>query len=146
MRKEDLSESLSAFSDRTREPTDEDLRSVLGNAYAPWALLLAGLPERIGPVEPVWGFTGARYGWGLRIRYKKRVIVYMTPQKNRFLVSFALGEKAVAAASVARLPAAVLSVIDAAPRYPEGRGVRFEVRNSRQVAALLKLARVKNEN
>jgi hypothetical protein len=46
----------------------------------------------------------------------------MTPQKGRFLASFALGEKAVLAARAAGLPAALLAAVDAAPRYAEGRG------------------------
>ncbi len=45
------------------------------------------------------GFTAASTGWGLRVRYKERVILYMTPQQNQFLVSIVLGEKAVAAAA-----------------------------------------------
>jgi hypothetical protein len=138
--------SLSAFGDKSRPPSEAELRAALGAAHAAWAQLLERAAERIGPVAPVWGFTSAKSGWGLRVRRGERVILYMTPRRGSFLVSFALGEKAVAAARARRLPAAVLAAIDTAPRYAEGRGVRFEVRRAREVPALAALAGIKHEN
>ena len=60
-----------------------------------------------------------------------------------FLASFALGEKAVQAARKSGLPAAVLDAIDHAPKYAEGRGVRFEVRRKQDVASIEELAMLK---
>lgn len=78
--------------------------------------------------------------------HRQRVILYMTPQKDQFLVSLALGERAVAAAHAAKLAPSVLQVVDAAPRYAEGRAVRLCVRGSRQLPALARLAEIKREN
>lgn len=136
--------ALSAFTDKGRPPTEDGLSAVLGKAHAPWLRLQQLVADRIGPVSPVWGFTSASTGWGLRLRRNERVIVYMTPGEGKFLVSFALGEKAVAAAHAKGLPAAVLAAIDAAPRYAEGRGVRFEVRHGRELGPLADLAQIKN--
>lgn len=135
--------TLSAFSEKAHPPTDDALRLVLGKAYGPWLELLALVADRIGPVTQVWGFTSASTGWGLRVRHKERVILYMTPQPNQFLVSFALGERAVAAARAARLSASVRKAIEDAPRYAEGRGVRLEIRRSRQLASLVTIAQIK---
>ena len=44
------------------------------------------------------------------------------------------------------LPDEIKQVIKDAPVYPEGTGVRFEVRSSQDVASALKLARFKLEN
>lgn len=131
---------------RGEPPTDAELRALLGASHRAWVLLLARIAERIGPVSPVWGITSRKAGWGLRVRRGERVIAYLSPRSGHFLVSFALGEKAVAAARERRLPAAVLAAIEAAPRYAEGRGVRFEVRSARQVPALASLAGVKHEH
>ena len=138
--------TLSAFHDKTRPPTQEDLRSVLGTRYAAWTRLLALIAERIGPTTEVWKFTSASTGWGLRILQKDRVIVYMAPQSNQFLVSFALGAKAVVAARAAKLHSSIMDAIEAAPHYAEGRGVRIAVRDSRQLAALARLAQIKSES
>lgn len=138
--------ALSVLDDRSHEPTEQDLRRVLGEAYEPWSRLIAAVGERIAPLAPLWAYTGASAGWGLRLVHRKRVILYMTPQSGQFLVSFALGEKAVAAAKGRRLPAALLKSIDAAPRYAEGRGLRLEVSRNSQVPPLAALAQVKREN
>lgn len=138
--------AISAFDDKAAPPTRDDLRSTLGSAHAAWTRLPALIAERIGPVTEVWKFTSASTGWGMRLLHEGRVIVYMTPQRKQFLVSFALGEKAVVAARAAKLPASVLDVIDAAPRYAEGRGVRIPVRSSRQLASLARLAQIKRES
>ena len=137
---------LSALDEKTRQPTPADLQAVLNRAYAPWAKLIALVAERIAPITEVWKYTSASTGWGLRLLHKDRVILYMTPQRDQFLVSFALGEKAVATARAAKLHASVLDAIDAAPRYAEGRGVRIVVRNARQLAPLARLAEIKHAN
>ena len=133
--------ALSAFVDKARPPTKEQLASILGKARGAWDALrtdpaLAGLGEE-------WGFTSTSNGWGFRLRDEKRVIVYMTPQKGRFLASFTLGEKAVLAARAAGLPAALLAAVDAAPRYAEGRGFRVEVRTVKDARAIAVLAGIK---
>ncbi len=138
--------SLSAFGDKTRQPTDDELSRTVGRAYGAWRRLIALVEERIESVTEVWGYSGAASGWGLRVRHRERVLLYMTPKQDGFLVSFALGEKAVAAARAARLPKLVLETIDAAPRYAEGRGVRFDVRTLRQAASLADLAEIKHRS
>ena len=137
---------LSVLTDKSQEPTDENLRDVLGTAYEVWTQLIDTVAERIGPTTQVWGFTSKSTGWGLRLRQKDRVILYMTPQTGKFLVSFALGEKAVAAAKLYRLSPTLLKAVEDAPRYAEGRGVRIEVTAKRQVQGLAILAQVKSDN
>lgn len=134
---------LSAFGEKAKAPTDDDLRAILGPVYPSWGKLLAAIRERISPIAEVWAFTSATTGWGLRLRHKDRVIVYMTPQHSQFLASFVLGEKAVAAAQATRLPAAIRDAIAAAPRYAEGRGVRMVVKSARQISGLAALAQIK---
>ncbi|MGZ8846103.1 MAG: DUF3788 family protein [Pyrinomonadaceae bacterium] len=138
--------AFSAFADKAHQPTEKDLRSVLGKSYPAWVRLIELVSNRISRISQVWGFTSASTGWGLRLKRNDRVILYMTPREDHFLVSFALGEKAVAAARVRQLPTAVLKAIESAPKYAEGRGVRLEVRQAREVAALATLAEIKDEH
>jgi hypothetical protein len=138
--------ALSAFADKARQPTDRDLRSILGKSYTAWVRLIELVSDRITPISQVWNFTSASTGWGLRLKRNDRVILYMTPREDHFLVSFALGEKAVVAARLQKLPTAVLNAIESAPKYAEGRGVRLEVRHAREVPALATLAEIKDEH
>ena len=138
--------ALSAFSDKAHSPTEAELRTKLGDAYAAWVELRAEVSSRIPDITELWGFTSKSTGWGLRLRHKERVILYMTPCEGQFLVSLALGEKAVARAHASKLPERVLAAIDSAPRYAEGRGLRVAVKQVRQVAPLASLARIKHAN
>lgn len=120
--------ALSTFADKAHQPTDRDLRSVLGKAHTAWVQLIELVSDRIAPILPVWGFASAKFGWSMRLKRKDRVILYMTPREDHFLVSFALGEKAVVAAHAYQLPKSVMKAIESAPKYTEGResGLRFD--------------------
>jgi hypothetical protein len=61
-------------------------------------------------------------------------------------VLFILGARAVDAARASRLSRAATKLIDEAPRYPEGTGIRFEVRRATDVTLVRKLARIKLDN
>ena len=138
--------SLSAFDDKSHPPTDAELTSTLGASHSVWAELLAAIDARVGGIEPTWKFSGKTTGWGLRLMRNGRVLVYMTPQSDQFLVSFVLGERAATAASTTTLPSALREAIDRAPRYAEGRGVRIAVRDATLVTALVRLAEIKRDH
>lgn len=138
--------ALSAFDDKTNPPTESELAAVLGDTSSFWRELKTQIGSRFEPTAEDWTFSGKKWGWALRLKHKKRAVLYMTPCKDHFLVGFALGEKAVAAAHQAGLPQAILDIIDDAPRYAEGRGVRVEVRCAEDVQHVVKLAEVKMAN
>jgi hypothetical protein len=138
--------ALSAFGDKSKPPTANDLAEVLGRTHSHWNALLAHAVAEYDPLDMTWNFAGANWGWSLRLKQKKRTILYLTPCPKHFMVGFALGEKAVAAAGDADLPAAVMKIISAARKYAEGRAVRLEIRNKKDLAAAIKLAAVKMAN
>jgi hypothetical protein len=138
--------ALSAFDDKAKPPGAGALETMLGRTGAHWNDLVAHAAAAHAPLEEAWNFAGANWGWSLRLKQKKRTILYMTPCRKHFLVGFALGEKAVEAARGAGLPAWLLETIDAAKKYAEGRGVRIEVRNKQHLEAVKKLAAIKMAN
>ena len=88
----------------------------------------------------------AKYGWGLRMKLKKRTIVYLGPCAGCFRVAFVLGDRAMAAARQADLSRTALKLLDEAPRYAEGTGVRLMVRASEDLADVRQLTLVKLAN
>lgn len=138
--------AASAFDDKASPPTATALHQALGRSGVLWTRLTATLQSTYGPLLEEWNYWGRKSGWSFRLKRGKRVIVYMTPCRGHFLASFALGEKACRAAHDTGLSPAILEVIEAAPRYPEGRGVRFPVRRASDVAAVEKVAAVKIAN
>ncbi len=126
-------------------PGARALEEMLGRAHAHWARVHAGVAERFGPLDETWGFNAKSERWALKLerRARRRTVLYLIPQRGHFLAAFALGEKACRAAQDAGLPAAVLDLIERAPRYAEGRGVWLEVRSARDAAAAARLAEIK---
>lgn len=135
--------ALGVFDDPQAPPTEHALQRALGRAAPAWAALRDAVLRDCAPLTHEWGFAGPRFGWSFRLKRGKRVILYMTPAAKHFVASLALGEKACAAAREARLPASVLTAIDAAPRYAEGRGVRIAIRTRRDADAVARLAAIK---
>lgn len=138
--------ALSALDDRSKTPTDRKVAETLGRSSSLWNTLITDLRSRYDPLVEKWSFSGAKYGWSLGLKHKKRTILYLIPQHRCFLVAFALGGKAIAAAHESDLPAAVVKAIDDGKQYPEGRGVRLEVRYKKDLAAVEQLAAIKMTN
>jgi hypothetical protein len=134
--------SPNAFIGRTKPPTDAELSAELGAARELWDELLTELAL---PVQE-WNSYSPKAGWSLKLILKKRTILYLAPCHGSFRVAFILGAKAVEAARQAKLSKAVLKIIDEAPRYAEGTGVRLEIRARKDLVAVKKLAEVKLAN
>jgi len=135
-----------AFIGRTSKPTDADLSAALGPSKALWDQLVDDLAKEHGVDVQEWTSYSVKAGWSLRLKHKKRNIVYLGAHQDGFHVAFIFGEKAVRAARQSKLPQRVLKIIAEAPRYPEGTGIRVDVRSPKDLAVVKKLAAIKLEN
>ena len=135
--------AMSMLDDKSREPDDAALLSVLGKSKGLWDAILEHLQEEYPGTRCAWEFMSPKYGWILRPKPKKRMILYMIPGKGSFGVSFVLGGKAVAAAEQSMLSDDVLEAIRGARQYAEGRGVRLEVKRKTGVENVKKLVEIK---
>lgn len=133
------------FVGHSEPPTEAELSLVLGKSQRLWQDLGSDLRRGLGLAEQ-WGSSSIKAGWSLRLQSKKRNIVYLAPGQGSFLASFALGDKAMAAARKSKLPARVLKIIAEAKRYAEGTAVRVEVQKAEDVDAVKLLAKIKLEN
>ena len=138
--------ALSAFDDKAKKPRVSDLKAVLGRTGPHWDALRTHLGAEFAPLDETWNFSGASWGWSLRLKQKKRTVLYMTPCRRHFLAGFVLGDKAVRAAHNSTLPDSVLAIIDGAKKYAEGRGVRLEIRNKKDLEHAKELAAIKMAN
>lgn len=132
-----------SFDDKAKKPTDKTLARALGDAKRLWDKLIDGLDAEYGPLNREWTFYKS---WALRLKRKKRTILYLLPGDGHFVCAYVFGGKATEAARTAKLPPAVLKAIDKAPVYGEGRGVRLEVRKAKDVETMKILAAVKMAN
>jgi hypothetical protein len=138
-------ETPNAFIGRKTLPTPEEVFEALGTTAAKWIQLLDWLATQ-GVADQEWQSSSIKYGWSLRLKLKKRTIIYLAPCAGCFRASFVLGERAVAAARQSDLPKAVLKLLDEAPRYAEGTGLRLMVKAAKDLPIIQKLALIKLAN
>ena len=131
--------SPNAFINRPKPPTGAEWAAALGPAKAVWDQLLADLAQECGANVQEWNSYSPKAGWSLRVKRKKRTIVWLAPCLGCFRVAFIFGDKAMQALRQCKWPKRVM---DEAPKYPEGTGIRLEVKSSRDIGTLKKLAAI----
>ena len=119
--------ALSPLDDKSVEPIARELAKVLGPSEDQWYDLISRIEASYGPLSESWNFAGAKYGWSLRLRKKKRTILYLIPQNGSFLVGIVLGDRALSLLRRDEISQRTLLLIDEAPRYGEGTGFRIPV-------------------
>jgi hypothetical protein len=132
-----------AFLGKTTRPSDSDLEKALGRAKPLWDQLVAELAAEHDVKTREWKSYSATRGWSLRLTRAKRTVVWLVPNAGSFEVAFIFGEKALAAIRQTAVPTRVLAMLDAAPKYPEGTGLRFQIKTAKDIAVVKKLAAIK---
>ncbi len=135
-----------AFIGWTAAPTDAEVAAALGPIKPLWDAIAIDLAESLGLSVREWKSYSSKYGWALQLRRGKRNIVHLAPCQGCVRALLILGERAVAAARAANLGKAATRLLDEAPRYPEGTGLRFEIRRAADLPLLRKLAKIKLDN
>lgn len=138
--------TANAFIGKPKPPTGAELAAVLGPAKAVWDQLLVELDKEHGVNVHEWKSYSPKAGWSLRCKRKQRTIVWLGPRAGCFGVTFMLGDRAMQAARQTDLPKRIVKALAEAPKYPEGTGVRLEVKSPRDIQPLKKLAAIKLAN
>lgn len=137
---------VNAFLGWPNQPTDEELASALGPAKALWDETLDLLADENGVKVREWKSYSRKAGWSLLLKCGTRTIVYLIPREACFQVAFVLGDKAMKSARQLKLPSRILKILDEAPRYAEGTGVRIEISGRTNIPVIQKLAAIKLAN
>lgn len=132
-----------AFIGHTAAPTDPELAAALGPAFDLWNKTLEVIRAVPKITATEWTSYSPKAGWALRAKAGKRNIIYLTPCATTILATFIFGDRALAAIRATKFPKRLLKVLDEAPRYPEGTGVRLPVKTASDVALLDKLIGIK---
>ena len=138
-----VAEEVSMFLDKATLPTDETLAGVLGPAYPLWSEITGYVVNKSPQATGEWKWSGDQFGWSFRLKDSKRNLIYMLPGAHSFRVSFALGERAVAAVEASKLPESVKDELRSAKRFMEGRPLRLAVSTERETALVRTLVDIK---
>ena len=132
-----------AFIGKPEKPSDDELTAELGPARVLWDQLIARLAAESNIVVQEWNSYSPKAGWALRLKVKKRNILYLSPCRGGFRAALVLGDRAVEAARQSALPRKVAAIVETGKRYPEGTAVQLDVTGAKDIAAIVKLASIK---
>lgn len=138
--------ALSIFEDKTKEPGENELKMALGGTYPVWSEIKNFVHINYNGAIEEWKHSGKNYGWGFRLRDKKRVIIYLTPCEGYFKASLVLGAKATTQALSRNISNEIKTIIETAPVYAEGRGFRMDLKNTDYQDDIKTLILIKLEN
>lgn len=135
--------AFSIFDDKATIPEEVSVKKVLGKNEKLWYELIEFVYQKYPEAIQEWKYPGKNYGWSFRLKDKKRNIIYLTPQKERFITSLVFGEKAECEVLESGVSGEIKEMIIKARKYIEGRGIRIEVKNSKPVKDIKKLIEIK---
>jgi hypothetical protein len=136
----------SIFTDKSVKPNDQNLAEALGASYKYWQELRTHLEGEYGELIEEWKFYSQKFGWTLKLLRKKRNLFFFTPCSKYFRLAFVFGDKAVAAIEKSDLPKTLIKELVNAKRYPEGRGLRIEVKSRKDIELIITLVNIKINN
>ena len=114
---------------RTQKPSDASIRKVLSQAREAWDDLVAHLTQAYGLKGSLHFMYGQRYGWALRFQRGSRLVLALYPNRGCLILQIILGPAQLTAAAEMGLPTFVLTVLESAKTYPEGKWLFIPVKS-----------------
>jgi hypothetical protein len=136
----------SYFTDKSAQPTEQELENALGESYHNWVKLRNHLTTSLPQPGEEWNYPGKKYGWSFRMRSKKRNIIYFIPGNGFFKIALVFGDKAVNKIMESDLPDSIKSDLREARKYVEGRGISLDVKDQEILPTIIRLAEFKLKN
>jgi len=119
---------IGSFTDKTHEPTQQEIRDTIGSNTRSWDELIQFLREQYPSEEDLKFLYGKKYGWALRFRNRGRLLTSLFPTSGGFTVQIILNQAAIEQAKKIRVSETVRSTIANAKVYPEGRWLFIPVK------------------
>lgn len=131
------------FTDRSHQPSPEEIRLALGARYPLWERLTQFV-EANYQIQGEWSFWGpAKSGWNLRYRRKGKALVALYPQKERVTARVVLGKAQAERALGLTLGEEVARMLREAPQLHDGRWLFIPVVNEADAEDVEQLLHVK---
>ncbi len=128
---------ISIFTDKNLLPTTDDLKTHLAETYPLWQAIADYVFLKYPNAIEEWSFS--TYGWSLRLKDKKRAIIYLLPRDRFFKVAFVFGQKATDVILKSQIADSIKTELQAAKVYAEGRGIRIEIKDELLLNDILEL-------
>ena len=134
------------FKDKGRPPDNDIVAVTLGSNYINFSDLKTHIFQHFAEIREEWKYYGQKYGWQLKMFYKKRNLLFIIPAKSYFRVVFIFGNRAVEEIEKAEISPELKQRLRSARKYAEGRGLSIEVKDNTYLEDIKKLIEIKRKN
>ncbi|MCX6169082.1 MAG: DUF3788 domain-containing protein [Ignavibacteriales bacterium] len=134
------------FTYKLKQPTEDELKSVLGASYKLWIDLIKYVETKFGSAVTEWKYYGAKSGWLQKLFLKKRNLLFFIPHSKYFRIGLVFGDNAVSEILQSNLPKEIIEEIKNTKKYAEGTGLRIDVKNKKNLDTVKKLLQIKVKN
>jgi hypothetical protein len=136
----------SFFGDKSKPPTVLELEKALGKSNALLKNIEAHLHEQFGDIEREWKFYSKKAGWTFALVSKGRRLLHLIPRSGFFTAVITLGKKAIIASETIGLPSKILSAIENAKEYAEGKSIQIDISLEKDILPVKQLILIKMNN
>jgi hypothetical protein len=136
----------SIFTDKNIKPVTESLKAALGETFEIWKDFVEFTYQNYPEAIEEWNFSSEKFGWGFRIKDKKRVLIYLLPRDKFFKVAFVFGQKATDQILESTISEDIKKELMAAKVYAEGRGIRIDIKDNSNIKDIYQLIKIKIAN
>ena len=133
----------SVFMDLQKQPKTEDLIIPLGKTFGWWMQIRDFVFELYPNAKEEWHVSVKKYGWGFRIKDKKRAILYLSPRDGYFFVTFVFGQKATDSILESNIDQQLKDDLMNSKVYMEGRVLRIDVHDNKHLSDIKNLVEIK---
>ena len=109
--------SISFFIEKDHQPTEAEIRLVIGPGFALWEALLGSICSRYPAQEDLKYMYGKTYGWAWRFRMKGQQLVCLYPTQGGFTAQVIPSPAAIEKAQALKPGENVTGVIERATPY-----------------------------
>jgi hypothetical protein len=131
------------LSDKDVFPSDELLRSIIGDKMVLWLKLINYVKDNYKDITGVWRFYNDGRQWLFKIQQKKKTIFWASVLKDTFRITFYFGNKAEPFIEGSILPQEIKDSFRDARRFGTLRPISTIVKENQDFDNILKLIDVK---
>jgi len=131
------------MSSNVEPPNKAELEAALGSAVPLWNAIVRVVQETCNPLIKIWKPSKSEFGLMCLLQFKKRTLLYITPDIGQVWIAIVLGERAFQLAMASSLPEEIKNLLREAKPYAEGRGIRFQVGSTKEIPIVGKLLEIK---
>jgi AraC family transcriptional regulator len=131
------------FTDRTHQPSQQEIRSALGSLYPLWERLTRFIEANYQVTGQLSFWGPAKSGWNLRYRSKGKALVALYPHKKSIVCQVVLGKAQAERALALNLGERLGTMLRETPQLHDGRWLWIPVVSQADAEAVEQLLLVK---